>query len=102
MTEDLKKRNNAITAFMGGLSYLREKHFQDLMDAEFELIGIEDLKFHSSWDWLIPVWSKVRFELSPGMVISAISFIDENKIEDLHRLLSQVCINWCVIKQIKL
>lgn len=97
-----EQRNNAITAFMGGPGYLREKHFKDLMDAEFELIGLEDLRFHESWDWLIPVWSKVRFELSPVMVISAITFIDENRITDLHQLISQVCINWCNEKGIKL
>lgn len=97
-----EQRNNAITAYMGGPQYLREKHFKDLMDVEFELIGIEDLRFHESWDWLIPVWSKVRFQLSPAMVISAITYIDENRIADLHQLISQVCITWCNEKGIKL
>jgi hypothetical protein len=100
--EDLDKRNNAITAFMGGPKYLKEKHFSDLMDEEFELIGLEDLRFHKSWDWLIPVWSKVRFKLSPMAVIGAITYIDENKIEDLYELLSNTCINWCKENNIKL
>lgn len=97
-----EQRNNAITAFMGGPKYLRETHFNGLTDVEFELIGLEDLRFHQSWDWLIPVWSKVRFKLSPAMVISAITYIDENRITDLHQLISQLCIGWCHEQGIKL
>lgn len=51
--EELGRRLNAIAAYMGGPKYLKEKHFSHLMDVEFELIGLDDLKFHESWDWLI-------------------------------------------------
>lgn len=97
-----EQRNNAITAYMGGPKYLREKHFSDLMDVEFELIGLEDLRFHLSWDWLIPVWSKIRFEMSPVMVISAINHIDEANIEKLFELISNVAIGWCKTKNLNL
>lgn len=95
-------RNNAITAFMGGPKYLKEKHFKDLMDVEFSLIGLEDLRFHKSWDWLIPVWGKIRFEMTPIMVISAITHIDNVDLEELHDLISVVAINWCKTQNIEL
>jgi hypothetical protein len=91
----IEQRNNAIAAYMGGPDYLKEKHFDHLMDVEFELIGPEDLQFHSSWDWMIPVWKKIRFEMTPVMVIHAISCIDDDAIDPLHELVSQVAIDWC-------
>lgn len=100
--ESIDTRNNAITAFMGGPEYLKEKHFAHYTDKEFNQIGLKDLRFHISWDWLIPVWSKVRFKLSPMAVIGAITYIDENKIEDLYELLSNTCLGWCKENNIKL
>lgn len=97
-----EQRNNAIAAFMGGPEYLRRQHFSDLMDVEFELIGLEDLKFHTSWDWMIPVWSKVRFEMTPTMVFAAIQFTDTADLNGMHQLVSNVCINWCNAKGINL
>lgn len=98
----IEQRNNSITAFMGGPKYLREKHFMHLMDVEFELIGLEDLKFHKSWDWTIPVWRKVRHLLSPTMVIAAISCIDDDNLKDLHEIVSNVTIQWCKDNKIEL
>ena len=97
-----EQRNNAITAYMGGPKYLREKHFKDLTDTEFELIGLEDLRFHVSWDWMIPVWSKIRHEMTPSMVIAAINNIDTDNLTEMHLLVSNVAINWCKTKDIKL
>jgi len=102
--KDINKRNNAIVAFMGGPKYLRETLLPKtkMMDEEFHLMGPEDLKYKDDWNWLMPVWSKVRFQLTPSMVISAISYIDENNIEKLYVILSQVCIGWCINNNIKL
>jgi hypothetical protein len=95
-TEDLHKRLNAISAYMGGPQYLYEKHFSDMEQAAFEkMISLDDLKFNESWDWLIPVWSKLRFDLSPMAVISCIDYIDQDKINDLFMLLSDNAIAWC-------
>jgi hypothetical protein len=93
--EELGRRLNAIAAYMGGPKYLKEKHFSHLMDVEFELIGLDDLRFHESWDWLIPVWSKLRMRLLPTAVISAIVYIDEDKISELFMLLSNNALVWC-------
>jgi hypothetical protein len=102
-TEDLHKRLNAVCAYMGGPQYLYEKYFSDMEQAAFEkVIGLDDLKFHESWDWLIPVWSKLRYELNPMAVISAIGYIDEDRINDLFMLLSDNAIAWCKGKGIEL
>lgn len=102
MNEELIKRNNALVAFMGGPKYIKKKHFADLTEEEFQLISVEDLPFNRSWDWIIPVWSKLRFKLSPSMVIVAITAIDEERIQDLFDLLSGFCVNWCKENNIKL
>lgn len=100
--EELGKRLNAITAYMGGPKYLKEKHFSHLMDEEFQLIGLDDLRFHESWDWIIPVWSKLKFRLGPMTIISSITCIDEDRIDELFMILSDNAIVWCKEQNIKL
>ena len=101
---EINKRNSAILAFMGGPNTLRSTHFppSKMMHEEFLMMGPEDLEYNVSWDWIIPVWSKVRHQLTPTMIITAISCIDEAELEKLWILLSQVCINWCNQNNIKL
>jgi hypothetical protein len=101
MTYTTDQRNNAIAARMGGPIALREAlgHHDD---AEFDFETLEDLRFEGSWDWLIPVWKKVRFDLSPVQVIAAIGYIDDDNIKELYQLLSQVCISWCNTNNLKL
>lgn len=100
--DEINKRNNAITAYLGGPVYLRTKFWKDLMASEVRLMGIEDLEFNTNWNWAIPAWSQIRKELSPMMVISAISAIDTEDINSLFQILSQVCIDWCRKNNIKL
>ena len=101
---EINKRNNAILTFMGGPNTLRSTHLSpDKMSHEdFLKLSPMDLKYRESWDWMIPVWSKVRHQLTPTMIITAIGCIDENELEKLWILLSQVCINWCNQNNIKL
>ncbi len=100
--EEINKRNNAILAVMGGPKALKESGLLgNMMDEEFSLMGPEDLQYNTSWDWLIPAWSKIRHALTPGMIISAISFIDEAELENLWKLLSQVAMTWCKDNNIK-
>mgnify|MGYP000867367238 CR=1 FL=1 len=97
-----EQRNNAIAAFMGGPEYLRRQHFSNLTDEQFTFVGPEDLRFHASWDWMIPVWTKVRYEMTPTMVIAAIQYTDTADLIAMHQLVSNVCINWCNAKGINL
>lgn len=101
-TEERRKRNNAIVAFMGGYVYVKNKHFPKLSSQEFDEVSIDDLRFHESWDWLIPVWSKARFKLPPMAVINAITSIDEDKIHEVHLIISNACLQWCKENNIEL
>lgn len=101
-TEEINKRNNAMLAVMGGPKALKESGLLGkMMDEEFSLMGPEDLQYNTSWDWLIPAWSKIRHLLSPMMVISAIMSIDNDEINELWKLLSQVAMDWCKQNNIK-
>lgn len=107
MEYSIAQKNNAITAFMGGPATLKPLFFTGLMDEEFHLMGPEDLKFHTSWDWLMPVWKKLRKELlatqDNGSMLFALSkALDEVEIDSFHRIVSNYCIDWCKRKNIKL
>lgn len=87
-----EQRNNAICAYMGGIDYVIEKHYPDKNRNE---VSLSDLHFHNDWNFMIPVWKRIRFEMTPIMVIHAISCIDDDAIDPLHELVSQVAIDWC-------
>lgn len=91
MTIEIK--NNCILAYMGGPDYLRKFFTETIVD--MDMIKPSDLKFHESWDWMIPVWSKLRHELTPTMILHAINCIDSNSLEPLHEMISNVCMQWC-------
>lgn len=97
--EELIKRNNAICAFMGGAEYLFKKYYPD---KNIEHLSVSDMHFHDDWNFLIPVWSKLRFELGPQTIISAITCIDENRIMDLFMILSGTAMTWCQKQGIQL
>lgn len=106
MELSLAQQNNAITAFLGGPSSLRP-FFKGLMDEEFHMMGPEDLKFHLSWDWMMPVWKKLRKELmatqADGSMLFALSkALDDVEIEAFHRITATYCVEWCKRKNIKL
>jgi hypothetical protein len=107
MEFSLMQQNNAITAYMGGPSSLKSLFFAGMMEEEFYLMGPEDLKFHLSWDWMMPVWKKLRKDLiatqSDGAMLFALSkALDEVEIEVFYRIVSNYCLEWCKRKQIKL
>jgi hypothetical protein len=99
MTYSTEQKNNAVLAYMGGLNYLKDKPY---VIKNTEDITLSDLKFHKSWNWLIPVWSKIRFKMTPVMVIHAVSCIDDASIDPLFDLISQIAIDWCKSNNYKL
>jgi hypothetical protein len=106
MELSLAQQNNAITAFMGGPSSLRPL-FSGMMDEEFHLIGPEDLRFHLSWDWMMPVWKKLRKELmatqADGSMLFALSkALDDVDIDAFHRITATYCVEWCKRKKLTL
>jgi hypothetical protein len=104
---DIQTKNNAITAYIGGPSALKSLFFDGLTDEEFFIMSPEDLRFHLSWDWMMPVWKKLRLDISSredqvGMFYAMSKALDDVDLEKLHGLASIYCINWCHQKQIKL
>jgi hypothetical protein len=80
MTKEI--RNNAIAVYMSDTR--------------------KNLKYDKSWDWLIPVWSKIRLEMSIATVVNAVSCIDINDIDQFYTIVSNTAIVWCNQNNIKL
>ncbi len=104
MEHTLPQRNNAIVAFMGGPSFLK----QVIIGREEEILatGPEDLEFHTNWNWIMPVWKKLRIELVDwneyALVLSLNTALGKADIKRFHDLASHYCLEWCTKKQIKL
>jgi hypothetical protein len=104
---DIIKKNNAIAAYLGGPQALKALFLSGLTNEEFYIMSAEDLMFHRSWDWMMPLWKKVRIDLSSredqvAMFYAMSKALDDVDLEKLHNLVSVYCINWCNQKQIKL
>ena len=105
MELSLAQQNNALVAYMGGPSFLRS--ILKGREEEILLTGPEDCMFRTSWDWMMPVWKKLRKDLmatqSDGAMLFALSrALDDADLEAFHRITLNYCIEWCKRKQIKL
>ena len=104
MEYTLVQKNQALVAYMGGPSFLKNLLRSQKPEEEILLMGPEELQFHSSWDWIMPVWGKANKALMDGGSASTIyamsKAIDNVDIEAFHKLLSAHCIIWCKNKQI--
>jgi hypothetical protein len=92
---------------MGGPSFLRELLKGKAQEEEIAIYGPEDLKFHTDWNWLLPVWKKIGKDLfstqdSVAMLYAINKALSEVDITAFHNLIAIHCINWCTAKQIKL
>ena len=58
-------------------------------------IELEDLQYHSSWDWLMPVLKKINSEISPNtrglwrMIINPTEYDIENVYEQVVEFIKQ-------------
>lgn len=50
-----ENKNLLIAEFMGGMDYVHEAHFPKLGRHQMGPLVSEVLRFHESWDWLMPV-----------------------------------------------
>jgi hypothetical protein len=54
----IEQKNEAIALFMGGIAVqFRERY---ITWGRKETMPVNELKYHSSWDWIHPVWVKFR------------------------------------------
>lgn len=59
--EDIVKNNQLIAKFMGAKMIV--KNYHDISILKFpdkKTYDIQALKYHCSWDWLLPVYRKIR------------------------------------------
>jgi len=102
--KDLNKKNNAICIYMGGIDVVLNLYYPE---KTINTILISDLKFHNDWNFIMPVWKKLKADVSSredqlAMYFAMNKALDEVDLEKLHNLVSVYCINWCKQKQIKL
>lgn len=85
--EQILEGNKLICAFMGMRehSIYKELYFNILNVHKYDTVNLKDTKFHSSWDWLMPVVEKIEntkakesfyFDvdiLSTGVIISSVA-----------------------------
>lgn len=102
MEYSLLQINNAITLYMGGPTFLK----QLIIGREEEILitGPEDLEFHINWNWIMPVWKKVRKDLidSNGSLLFTLDqALHDVNLSAFHKLIGNYCTSWCIRKQIK-
>jgi hypothetical protein len=56
MEYTLVHKNQALVAYMGGPSFLKNLLRSQKPEEEILLMGPEELQFHKSWDWIINLW----------------------------------------------
>lgn len=58
--EDIVKNNQLIAKFMGAKMIVENYHDINILKfPDKKTYDIQALKYHCSWDWLLPVWKKV-------------------------------------------
>lgn len=69
-----EENNEMIAEFMGAIKYRPDADYIEMLGNLYE---IEDAEYHTSWDWLMPVASKLYLE-SVGIEPFRISHIFHN------------------------
>lgn len=104
MEYTLIQKNQAIATYMGGPIFLKQVIIG--REEEILLTGPEDLEFHNNWNWLIPVWKKLRKEFldidDKISIISLDSALNYDDIKTFYDIVSNYCLKWCIRKNIKL
>lgn len=83
MTKEEKEGNVLIAKFMKTeLQVNSTVHYRYRVSKSLPDLSINELKYHSSWDWQVPVWAKLSLqikELSKGLSLRTLT---EYKIRD--------------------
>ncbi len=64
--EEIRTGNELIKEFMGSTIHIEQK---DVKDIPLAFLAVEDLKFHLSWKWLMPVVVKIEEEMDGSVLI---------------------------------
>ncbi|MDA9247080.1 hypothetical protein N9P25_02010 [Flavobacteriaceae bacterium] len=69
------KNNKLIAEFMGCTNPFNEIHDATLYKVEQGTLELDELQYHTSWDWLMPVCQKIDKYLEDN--ISLIGYFDD-------------------------
>ena len=76
MTEEIIEENKLIAEFMGAVEqeFLGKNRFFFYKNSRIENLAYlpSELKFHSSWDWLMPVAEKITNELNYSVELNSL------------------------------
>ena len=64
--QEIKEGNERIKDLMGGTIKIQQ---EDVKDIPLAFLTVDDLKFHVSWKWLMPVVIKIEEELGHVVTI---------------------------------
>jgi hypothetical protein len=92
----MKNSNKLIAEFMG-MEHCYRPYGDGFMEVKENgsCIELEDLQYHSSWDWLMPVLKKINSEISPNtrglwrMIINPTDYDIENVYEQVVEFIKQ-------------
>ncbi len=65
-TEEIRAGNELIKDFMGSTIHIEQ---EDVKDIPLAFLAAEDLKFHLSWKWIMPVVIKIEDETDQSVRI---------------------------------
>lgn len=66
----------------GSWASVEDKYYRSVLYAHYEL-SVSHLKYHSSWDWLIPVMQRVTFVMGGKLYLEVNKNEDGTTIEDI-------------------
>jgi len=76
-----------VAEYMGGREYIHKAHYPHYMQVEAELLDGNDLRFDTSYDWLIPVVKKAMFEIRMEISEDPLAILggDDERKKELRR-----------------
>ena len=62
----MEASNKLIAEFMGVHEIMHDEYSEyDFADNTLDVVHEDDLQYHTSWDWLMPVLKKINLQLNP-------------------------------------
>lgn len=76
----ITEENKLIAEFMGGKMKVENYHGINIIEIDSKTFDLHGLKYHLSWDWLIPVVDKCYQEHMSKHIAEAVMTFDIDKV----------------------